>query len=673
MLIKPWGTRGSCSTVQSDKLEYGGNTVCYQIITDEDSNEQEYIIFDAGTGIIQLGDSLPSKGKVHLFISHWHLDHVCGLSFFKPLHSPDWEVNLYLPENQKHLLTTFFNGIFFPLEAKHLRCKLNVMELNEKEKIQVGKITIETPIVPHAGLCHGFKISSDKGTAVIMSDVEISADRKEDTELVKKIIDGAGICFVDSYYTENEYETHVGWGHTALEYWIEILENTSIKHIVFTHHHIRRTDKEIDALHELFASVAEAKMLKISFAKEALSYCVENPIYVSGFVPVVNPVEWINEFSMELLGYNDNFTVIDRILYEARRITLAEAGTVYLVEGDELVFSYTHNDRLFALDKSNKYVYSNIRLPIATNSIAGYCAKTKETLNLKDVRNFPSDYPFYFNDAFDLETNYLTVSMYCVPLLGHEGKLLGVLQLINRQENGKSVSFPDKIASLVTLLTTITTNAIERTKLIEEMIFRLQHIISLHDPSETGPHVERVGAVSAEIYTYLANKTGIDLDKSYNFRGQLRMAAKLHDMGKIGIPKEILKKPARLTDEEFEIMKSHASIGAGIFSLTIDSSEDLAKNVALHHHQKWNGKGYTGDKNVQILAGKDIPLEARIVAVADVFDALISKRCYKPQWTWKDAMDIIEQDSGSHFDPEVVEAFFAIEDTVKMIYEKYKD
>ena len=136
-------------------------------------------------------------------------------------------------------------------------------------------------------------------------------------------------------------------------------------------------------------------------------------------------------------------------------------------------------------------------------------------------------------------------------------------------------------------------------------------------------------------------------------------SAPLHDVGKIMVPDAILNKPGKLTDEEFELMKTHTTEGAKVIDDVIHKVGNIksgylneAKNMAHYHHEKWNGKGYP-----EGLAGEDIPLSARIMAVADVFDALVSRRCYKPPFTFEDAMGIIQKDAGTHFDPNVVKAF----------------
>ncbi len=126
-------------------------------------------------------------------------------------------------------------------------------------------------------------------------------------------------------------------------------------------------------------------------------------------------------------------------------------------------------------------------------------------------------------------------------------------------------------------------------------------------------------------------------------------ASPMHDIGKIGVPDNILMKPGKLTDEEFEIMKTHTTIGAKILANSRSAILKVAEQIALSHHEKWNGKGYP-----QGLVGENIPLDGRIVALADVFDALTTKRPYKDPFPVEKAIDIIKKERGEHFDPNVV-------------------
>lgn len=164
---------------------------------------------------------------------------------------------------------------------------------------------------------------------------------------------------------------------------------------------------------------------------------------------------------------------------------------------------------------------------------------------------------------------------------------------------------------------------------------------------ETGQHTLRVGQ--------LAGKLGAALGMTQQEVELLEMATPLHDIGKIGIPDGILLKPGRFTPEEFEQMKMHTKIGATILEGSLFPVLQLAKTIALTHHEKWNGTGYPCG-----LSGEEIPLPGRIVALADFFDALTHERPYKRAWTVDEALEEIKKQSGAHFDPRVVDAFLAI-------------
>jgi hypothetical protein len=165
---------------------------------------------------------------------------------------------------------------------------------------------------------------------------------------------------------------------------------------------------------------------------------------------------------------------------------------------------------------------------------------------------------------------------------------------------------------------------------------------------ETGQHTRRVGELSARI----GERLGLPDDQLV----LLQQAAPLHDVGKIAIPDCILLKPGRLTAEEFEQMKAHTSIGASMLAGPGFALLEMAEKIALTHHERWDGSGYPSG-----LSGEAIALVGRIVAVADVFDALTHARPYKPAWTVADALTEIDQQRGRQFDPRVVDAFLGVE------------
>jgi len=187
-----------------------------------------------------------------------------------------------------------------------------------------------------------------------------------------------------------------------------------------------------------------------------------------------------------------------------------------------------------------------------------------------------------------------------------------------------------------------------------EMIMRLALIAELKDGS-TGTHLVKV----AEYCTEIARGLGLpkkDID-------YLRYASPLHDVGKLIIPDSILKKKGGLTPEEREIVKKHAQIGAEVFEGSNLNLLKIAMMISLTHHERWDGTGYP-----QGLKGADIPVFGRIVALADVFDALTSKRPYKRAFGFEEAVDIIKAESGTHFDPAIVKAFLKRKKIIRKIW-----
>ena len=193
----------------------------------------------------------------------------------------------------------------------------------------------------------------------------------------------------------------------------------------------------------------------------------------------------------------------------------------------------------------------------------------------------------------------------------------------------------------------------------KEAILRLSRAAEYRDP-ETGSHLLRMSN-----YTRLiAVQLGLPLAE----QELLLEASPMHDIGKVGTPDQILLKPGRLTPEEFEIMKQHATIGYEILRDSVSPLLQCAAKLALAHHEKFDGSGYPLG-----LAGEAIPLHGRIVAVADVFDALTSERPYKKAWALEAAVDFLKTNSGSHFDPVCVEAFLAVWPQVLEIRQRYHD
>jgi response regulator RpfG family c-di-GMP phosphodiesterase len=396
-----------------------------------------------------------------------------------------------------------------------------------------------------------------------------------------------------------------------------------------------------------------------------------------------NRVNAILSITQALNQIKDIDSLLDRVLLEARRFSRADAGSIYLLENHKLRINFVQNDTLSKKESGKKFLYQNHALEINERSMAGYVALTKKPLIIADAYHLHKNVPYKFNRSFDESAAYLTRSVLTVPLITNYGKLIGIMQIINAQdEESKVIPFSNEDELVVAYFASHATGCIEKAKMTREIILRMIKIAELHDPEETGSHVNRVGAYAIEIYSSWALKNGVGENEIKNVRDILRIAAMLHDVGKVAISDLVLKKSGPLSDDEFKQMKGHVITGARLFKDSTSDWDDMAAEIALNHHEKWDGTGYPGripdifSKNWHPGPGKkehEIPLAARIVALADVYDALTSERAYKDCWPEEKVLLHIKKQKGKHFDPELVDIFFSIYDVIRAIKNKYSE
>ncbi|RJQ67972.1 MAG: HD domain-containing protein [Desulfobacteraceae bacterium] len=396
----------------------------------------------------------------------------------------------------------------------------------------------------------------------------------------------------------------------------------------------------------------------------------------------------LTRLGIELSQINDLDILMERVLTRARQFANADAGSIYILQDGWLHFSYTQNDTLQKkLPKGEKLIYSTFKISTDTESIAGYVACTGRPLNIADVYELEVTLPYSFSKQFDDAVGYKTKSVLTIPLETSSRGILGILQIINAQDSsGKITSFSPQDERMMYHFAAVAAVALERAQMTRALILRMIRMAEMRDPRETGPHVNRVAGFAVEIYEAWASRQHVDGKTIEKTRDVLRMAAMLHDVGKVATSDLILKKPDRLSAAEFETMKQHTIQGARLFMHQQSDFDEAAGIVALNHHERWDGQGYPGHVDFRTgrplkrsapggpargKKGLEIPLFGRIVALADVFDALSTKRTYKEAWDERHILAQIEKNAGTQFEPELVDIFFQRYEVIRSIQKRY--
>ena len=368
---------------------------------------------------------------------------------------------------------------------------------------------------------------------------------------------------------------------------------------------------------------------------------------------------------------------------------LPDAGGSFLVDGETLRLTHAQNDSFSDPEMLGQLQQSAVNIPVDSTSIVGWVSLENELANIEDVYSIGDDVPFSFNPHFDESSGYRTRSVLAAPLTGSAGQVIGVLQLINpRHANGTPRDqFDTDDENAAKHFASMASVSMQNAQLTRSMILRMIRMAELRDPSETGAHANRVAEYALVVYSDWAERHAIPDEERERERDRLRIAAMLHDVGKVAIPDMILKKPGKLTDEEFATMQGHTMVDDALFDELLSGYDEAAAEVVRGHHERWDGKGYPGGvaldrdehgylvfPNVPIREGRtgdDIPLFARIVAIADVFDALGSERSYKKAWTDERILALLQEEAGTHFDPELVEIFIHRIDSIRAIRHKW--
>jgi HD-GYP domain-containing protein (c-di-GMP phosphodiesterase class II) len=383
--------------------------------------------------------------------------------------------------------------------------------------------------------------------------------------------------------------------------------------------------------------------------------------------------ESLNRLAVEFGSIQDLDTLLARVLAEARGVFRCEAGSILMHEEGMLRFRHSSNDGTSHGERILTSTANPVRLPIDRNSMAG-AAALDGIVMVRDAYNLDPGVPFKFNKAIDLATGFRTRAVLSIGMRSSQRELLGVLQLINpRSEEDEALEFTSEDQKLAVHFGGMASLAIERSSMTRALVLRMMRLAELRDPKETGAHVKRVAEVAVRLFVAWAQKRGMSEESIFKQLDHLRPAAMLHDVGKVGIEDAILKKPGKLEPEERARMERHSRIGAETLLGVKTAMDETIREVTLYHHARWDGAGYPKlEEIVQTLQqlgvdatdvpeprGDGIPLPARLVAIADVFDALMSRRAYKDAWTPDQVREEMVRSKGTHFDPELVDLFLA--------------
>lgn len=388
----------------------------------------------------------------------------------------------------------------------------------------------------------------------------------------------------------------------------------------------------------------------------------------------------------------DKMSKLSADVYKMQSLTLAQM----ISEDDVKVVSLTkqieemHNSNIKLLKKLKDTITTDDEKEIYHELYSNYLNYKSEQENATDIRSNDSIKTSQYYVVNVLETRLSDMNMCITKLCNYyDDNISNVRKALDKSNNVNSImmlcvavgSFCIMIVLIVKLLKNSGNIIIEfdaEQKQHKEDVTRIQsktiegmaELVESRD-GDTGTHIKNTAKYVEMIARYMATKDKYKDIMSEDYIALLKRFAPLHDVGKIMVSDTILLKPGKLNDEEFEKMKVHASEGGQIIDKILSGIENeekvkVAKDIATYHHEKWNGTGYPYGKS-----GEDIPLCARIMAVADVFDALVAKRCYKEPMSIDEAYDIIVKDSGKHFDPDIVDAFICIRPQVEEYLRKH--
>lgn len=583
----------------------------------------------------------------HIFITHSHLDHICDIPFYidnnftkfvKPL-------NIYASKKTiKALKKHIFNDIVWPKFQNINLYKsdeklLKFIEIKENEEIKIADLKLKAIKSNHTVECFGYVITYNDNSIYFTSDTLFS---KSNYDIINKD------STIKQVITDVSFPSRMNkLAYDSLHSTPMILkkEMKNVKEdVMFYAFHLKPTFQK-----EISDELEKMKNVHILLND---SYIYFDPKISHGNEDILNSREILetifNTFSK--ISYK---TQLKTVLYSmsdmVRKILQAERCTLWIAdyETKEAWTEVAHG------------IKGSIRIPLY-KGIVGKTIKSGKSMIVNDPYSHPG-----FNPEVDKATGFVTKSIITIPVYDSTKKLIGVYQALNKLSS-VDYSFGKNDLNYLLLAATFTgsfyesfllNKELEKTQ--REIIYTLASTCETRS-KETGNHVKRVALYSK----VLAKAYGMNNDQA----DIIELASTTHDIGKIAIPDNVLNKPGKLTKDEFEIMKEHSQIGYEALKHSKRPILKTAAIIAWQHHEKYDGSGYPKG-----LKGTDIDISARIVAIADVFDAIGSDRVYKKAWPLDEVFAHMKNQSNKHFDPNLIKLFFDNMNEILKIRNNYKD
>lgn len=451
----------------------------------------------------------------------------------------------------------------------------------------------------------------------------------------------------------------VDWFYAGVSF--EIVNGTGVFSKVYGPLHIMYPMYVIGA-----GIVATAFIITAFTKRKEVSYVTSTLLLICmGSIDIVYIVQKIFHFNYDFIPFSYLIS-LGGILFLLRRISMYE---VTVISTNSMVESLAYG--FVICDSNGRYLGSDeaakIWFPELKELAIDRVIPKADTLFLAQIKKWVSDDDDRETVLIECDENIYEAKHSIIKECKHHN-----VHCIYLRDDTKQQQYTKLVQQYSENLERDVENKTKNLRKIQNDILKSMANIVENRDNNTGGHIARTSDIVMIFVDYLqANSSFAELTP--HMANSIVKAAPLHDFGKIAIPDIVLNKPGKFTDEEYEIMKQHSAKGAVIVEQILHHVDDakfrqIAVNVAHFHHEKWDGRGYP-----EGISGTDIPFEARVMALADVFDALVSKRVYKESFGYDRAFNIIEESCGSHFDPDLCKAFLECRPQLEALYDSYTD